>query len=462
MSPEHAENARARLLADNEAALQSAGGPPENADDGEPRGDTSLVLYESLGDGDEVAGLDEDFDSLRGSYRWPLLLLLLPVSGAFAGGFQSVCVITLLNLALWLTLLELCRDRYDFLLIIALQSTGRFVAFMGLLGSDAGSVAATLVAMVAEVVLLTVLIATPMKQLPRRFTFFKSRIHWTVPVCFTAYYAVAAMLVSSLTNPAYAFADFDSLFQLVSLLGLDVVNFIVAAAVALSVATAFKHEDEPAPRGLRPFGIVVMLLFTFAGARRINLYGSFFQSNVVTWTQGDAKSINALCVVGYHANEEGTIDARLETTRKLAESHLFLSSNFDPEGADLIMWSEEATSVPSKAEETRFLQELGKIAVDNQVMIGATYELILSGRESTHSKPKANVFALILSNGTVSFRYQKVHAVFMLESFDTEPGSSPVKAIKTGGRTEALGGAIGFDFDFPEFIRSAAVNGKCY
>ena len=461
MSPERSneDTTRTRLLEDDDLSPRTPVAAPEAADmERGTSGNTSLVLYESL-DGDENDDNSRSRFSSR-SYLWPLLIICLPITGAFGSGFQSICVLTPLNLGIWVTLLVKCVDRYDFMLIISAQSIGKFVAYMELLGEDAGSIASMFVVVLVEVVALTMVVATPLKQLPSRFMAFESKWEWLVPVTFTAYYSMAGYVCSTLTNPAYAFADFDSLFQLVSVVGMDGINFVVAAMTAMIVAKAFRPEGAPAGSSGIRFAVLVGLVFGFTGARRIGLYGSFFQTNVVGWEQGDARSVNAVCAVGYHANQEGTVDARLETTRKLAEGHLFLSSSFEPIGADLIVWSELSTSVPSKSEEKRFLQELGKIAVDNQVMLGATYELILSDSESTHSKPKANMFAFILSNGTVALRYQKVHPVFMLESFDTEAGTTAAGSVRTGDRAGTIGAAIGFDFDFPSFVKTAGADGK--
>mmetsp|Transcript_6518 Transcript_6518/g.7462 ORF Transcript_6518/g.7462 Transcript_6518/m.7462 type:complete len:225 (-) Transcript_6518:40-714(-) len=97
-----------------------------------------------------------------------------------------------------------------------------------------------------------------------------------------------------------------------------------------------------------------------------------------------------------------------------------------------------------------YLKGMQVIALKKRVMIGVTYLF-----SSPDSSKERNMFALVLINGTIAFKYQKVHPVFIVEK-NVEPGKHPAPVIDTGKAFGRVGGGICFDFDYPRFINKAS------
>mmetsp|Transcript_2364 Transcript_2364/g.3296 ORF Transcript_2364/g.3296 Transcript_2364/m.3296 type:complete len:537 (+) Transcript_2364:100-1710(+) len=365
---------------------------------------------------------------------------------SFGNGFQSIPVFNFLAQVLLLWLLDRAAKRSDFVLIWACASLGTFVAYMKLVGTDMESILILgAIVFVGSMVfgLITVL---SLKLLPRKYPAFEVCREFIYPITFTSFYCLTSIFASSWMNPAYGFMDFPSLYNLVTLFGLDGVNFLTAWGASLAALHMRReHQQIQERRNIRTtelfFGLLFLVLI-YGGSYNLNSNGRFYQADIVDW---DQDTFNAVCLVGYES--DSSISERLKTTEKVATGKFFLDAELNEASADIVLWSETAVLVNSSIEEKKYLDGMQDIAVRHGTIVGVTYLLKIG--ENLFS----NVFTLILNDGSIAFRYEKVNPVFMVES-NVRPGRDLAPIVET--RLGKIGGAICFDFDFPAFIRRAS------
>jgi apolipoprotein N-acyltransferase len=121
-------------------------------------------------------------------------------------------------------------------------------------------------------------------------------------------------------------------------------------------------------------------------------------------------------------------------------------------GDALVLWAEESVDIFSDEEEQSLLDQASSLAKKyNNGYIGITFKKITSSKTT-------NQFALITSDGSIAWNYQKAHPVLLVES-DITPGPSILPTYDGSSgvfKSLRLGGAICFDLDFPSFIVQAS------
>lgn len=117
------------------------------------------------------------------------------------------------------------------------------------------------------------------------------------------------------------------------------------------------------------------------------------------------------------------------------------------QGAELAVWGEASTIVSQDGEKT-LLDRLQGVARTEQIAIVAAYFVKLPA-DSEHGQE--NKFTWINADGTIAETYLKHHPVPFEGSV---PGTAPLRTVATSFGN--IGGAICYDFDFPEMALSFA------
>mmetsp|Transcript_717 Transcript_717/g.1045 ORF Transcript_717/g.1045 Transcript_717/m.1045 type:complete len:562 (+) Transcript_717:218-1903(+) len=401
------------------------------------------------------------------------------LTASLGPGFQSVPIVAPLNLVLLLVLVSAAETGWKLLGLLTVQVLGQWIAYMTAFGTGE-LLLATFGLVFFSYVVLGLAFVPLLRTLQRRYHMFQLYRGglWVFPVTFTAFWSFFGLLgpVGSWANFGYYAVTFNSLAQVASVGGLDAINFITAWAC--SVLYTFwilprmvdktqnpemggfsplleQHDDADAfcavykpNRSRHVSGVVAvaMVALTIGGLRPLNVYNKFFQTNIEDWSQGH---INAVCLAGYQTF--GTPRGRLETTRRIAKQEMFLDSQLNASSADLLVWSEASVQVEGEDEETAFLTEMQSIAQETKTIIGFGY--VRTFEQPVDGYLAANMFAVVLENGTIALKYQKVNPVVGKEA-SIQPGKSPAIPFQT--RFGKWGGAICFDFDFPNYIHAAS------
>lgn len=113
---------------------------------------------------------------------------------------------------------------------------------------------------------------------------------------------------------------------------------------------------------------------------------------------------------------------------------------------DIILWSEEAVDVTSPVEEQQLLTTAQSLlAGAEKTYLGLAYEKLYDEH--------LNNFILVAPGGNIAWNYTKRHPVPLVESDIARGTQGVLPTIDTPfGR---LGGAVCYDFDFPDFIHQA-------
>jgi len=234
---------------------------------------------------------------------------------------------------------------------------------------------------------------------------------------------------------AYIAQYFDPLKQTASLGGLSIINFIIALSVSISIevySQVVTIQERFFPKKSALVGLIfITFMLIYGSFSRLCFYG-FFQRDIENF--GIENSFNVACLI----NEDATPGYMLNHTRKVAPY------------SNLIMWSEEAANVYSQAELEAMYADAKDIAKAFSVYVAVAYEWF---NAIPDSHKKKNMLTLIDPNGEIRFEYQKAYPVFIGEA-DVQPGPKVIPYIDDG-KLGRIGGAICFDFDFPQYIAQA-------
>lgn len=201
---------------------------------------------------------------------------------------------------------------------------------------------------------------------------------------------------------------------------------------------------------------VFFLSLVYTGCREVLLSGAFFE-------RGIAETLNptvaASCILRQAAGD-AEVDSLWNETQSRVDA-----------GDALIIWSEAATVVQGDEAESALLLKAAQIAREGRKSKQAASNLDVSPENDLmHAGPYLglsyikffspwaalgaanNVFALILPDGSVGFKYIKSHPVPFVET-NLVAGSGEIQVVDTAlGR---IGAAICFDLEFPDLIRQA-------
>mmetsp|Transcript_28772 Transcript_28772/g.35356 ORF Transcript_28772/g.35356 Transcript_28772/m.35356 type:complete len:412 (-) Transcript_28772:3332-4567(-) len=390
-----------------------------------------------------------------------VLFVSIILLGCFGPGLQSIPIFTLLFMLANLLLSFLIESWKIFATLAFLANClATFFAYMFLLGRDSFSV----VFVFGFAALLggatTLLVWAPSKYLLQHSQLrFKYYHIYIFPVLVTALWSLStsAFPSGSFGNWAYSVTKFNSLTQVVSLFGLDGINFIVAWTASVvfhfqfvrrvphitmlkQVSSNTRNEIEGSEEGMdsmqnsrilsktvfdKPGHIwffTLVLLFFYSGARQLNWRGSFFQTDITEW---NAEQIMGRCKIGYPDEEYGaTVYSRI------AETEAELNSSFGQD-IDIYLWSESCVAVYNSSERDFLYSETQRLALENNVLIGMTFiQKYVDPRDSKGQRPERNMFFISSNNGKIVLDYQKVHPV-VGDEINVAPGKYPAKVFSS-------------------------------
>ena len=285
----------------------------------------------------------------------------------------------------------------------------------------------------------------------------KTMVVFAYPVIVSCLYAVVCLFtpVGSQTSPAYAFADFQSLTQLVSLFGTSGLTFVVLSMSAL-LCHAFVIDTRSGDRSRRRTvivsGVVIFFVSWLFGSLRLVAPLMYQRSVAETATPANAW-VDAACIV----RSGNDTDMVSQTRTVLAQGNV-----------KLVLWSEVAGGVfyddstrPlsrdwQKPLLSQTMGEVKDLAIQFNATIGIAYA-VWAKPDAFFDDTRYNRLTFVDPNAEMVLNYTKRYPVPVIESL-TLPGNGAVGygSSRTIGDFNA---AICFDLDHPEFIRTGVTTG---
>jgi apolipoprotein N-acyltransferase len=222
-----------------------------------------------------------------------------------------------------------------------------------------------------------------------------------------------------------------SLLQLAAVTGPIGIGFVLHA-----VAAALEQRwSRPTNRPLAWAAMLFVLAHVFGGARLAWMEQQQDQHVVLVAAVGSDADIDGLPLID-HDRIESWNAGLFERTRIAARS-----------GARLVVWPEAATLV-LQAEEEAWLVRLGQLAHAEQITLAAAYRVPVIMEPLLYE----DVLALIRPDGGVEQRWLAHRPV---PGEPVRVGDDPI-AVWTSRPLGRFSVAIGYDYDFPDFVREHA------
>ncbi|KAI9276831.1 carbon-nitrogen hydrolase [Phascolomyces articulosus] len=186
------------------------------------------------------------------------------------------------------------------------------------------------------------------------------------------------------------------------------------------------------------YACLLIVLGIFGGGLIQIRPGSFFQ---IAYPDYVPETVPVGCVIGpggIHPELQEDHDRWFNRTTKLVES-----------GAKLVVWSEETAITHSSQEENDLINRAREYAIEKQIYLAIAYD------NNVLADLAENKLVIVSPLGEVKINYRKAHPVPIVEL--STPGAAEIQFFDTPefGR---IGGAICFDYNFPWFIRQASEN----
>jgi len=234
------------------------------------------------------------------------------------------------------------------------------------------------------------------------------------------------------------------LMQLVSITGLNGIIFLI---YWFASSANFCWENGFAPGRIRKVAgvyiCVLLAVFLYGGARLLMMDPAEKSVRVAAiTTSSDIRSRGMMWL------RSRTSPFNLEESVALMESQTVKAADA---GAKIIAWQEYADWISSE-DSGDFIQRGQKIAADKKV-----YLLLSAGILDKKKEGKGeNASILISPTGDVEWKYLKSYLVPVVEKPYFKEGDKKIPVRETPqGR---LASVICFDFDFPDYVRSAGRN----
>jgi apolipoprotein N-acyltransferase len=221
-----------------------------------------------------------------------------------------------------------------------------------------------------------------------------------------------------------------ALLQIAALTGPIGIGFVLH----LLAAANEQRWSTPANRPLALAVGIFLFAHVWGGAR-------------LAWLEQNTDKVVLVAAVGSDADIRGMplIDGeRIETWNAALFERTRIAAR---SGAQLVVWPEAATLVLAD-DEAAWLNRVGELARTEQVAIVAAYILPIVVEPLLYE----NVSVLIRPDGGVEHRYLGQHAML---GEPVRAGSDPI-AVWTSGVLGRVSGAIGYDYDYPDFAREHA------
>ncbi|XP_024539505.1 uncharacterized protein LOC112349392 [Selaginella moellendorffii] len=392
------------------------------------------------------------------------LLAILSAACTFFSGFQNVVICSWLQPFLLLHFFHksaISRNSCSWrsaaltiLLALLLQTTAASLAFLaffpGKVSPDSSTASSVPIVGIIWALALWVFLLLPfLASIGYRKRFDRART--SQPLVFASIWTTAWFLwnrfggVGALLHPAVSQVTILPLVMSAGVWGMDGIAFLMAWFSAILHDRAVLDESLPKMektdkkratqlhRGHSlAFGAIALSILLYGSARVSIFSGDFFQKDIALTMK---KTVPVSCVLGKLLVYED-MDVMLNRTSQRLRA-----------GDRLVLWSEAAVKLHLKQERDSLQFKAGQIASQHDAYVGITYEY-----KDASTGRVGNYFDLVLPDGSIGFSYRKAHLVPFAESYVT-PGDPILPAIDTElGR---IGGAICFDFEFPDLMRQA-------
>lgn len=283
---------------------------------------------------------------------------------------------------------------------------------------------------------------------------------WFHSITFAMFYTAAYFIlrigspIGNFASPALSLRNYPDLVQIISILGVDVLVFLIGwtAGVGADWLTAWfiesvdpsdddstaeevrnKTLDSLWPRfrsSIIAWLIVMCLVVTYGGVMTHDIPDTFYQRSLDKYMP---QSIPAACVIAQ--KQTSTIEL-FDLTAQQADA-----------GRELIMWSEAAVEVISKEMQEELQSNASATAQSYGIYLGITYQ-------STFRSYDRNMFELYGPDGDRLLSHQKHYPVPGVED-DVKAGKSALQTAET--KWGKVGAGICFDLDFPDYILTVRV-----
>ena len=165
-------------------------------------------------------------------------------------------------------------------------------------------------------------------------------------------------------------------------------------------------------------------------------------------------------LVGKEEPSDETIAAFRADSRALFESLLAKSAVLARGGAEIVVWSEASVAV-IESDEQALLERARAVAIEQGIFLGITpgFAGVDFRQKLVAGEPFIrNALIMIRPDGTVAWEYLKSRLVpGMPEATTSVAGDGVIPVVET--RFGDVAGAICYDLDFPNMIRSVGRNG---
>jgi|LauGreDrversion4_2_1035121.scaffolds.fasta_scaffold107226_2 apolipoprotein N-acyltransferase len=275
---------------------------------------------------------------------------------------------------------------------------------------------------------------------------------FTYPTLLTTVYSVMGIFtpLGTLTNIGYAFYDWQSFIQVVSLFGVSSLTWIILT-LAVCVAHMLVIDRGPRRRFVKIFGASLFLINWLFGSIRL-LAPYMFQLTIEDTAIPASDWVNAACVtvVGDSADP-------LQMTTTLLQADPTIQFVMWTEAANRIVFYDDR-SIPNpqfwqEPRLTPFINQVTALSKLYNATIASTYAVWANPSDISDISLYNNVMMIDPIAGDIG-EYSKVHPVPIIE-VGVIPG--PDKYMMPGTSTNIGSFTVGicFDFDFPLFVRDS-------
>ena len=281
---------------------------------------------------------------------------------------------------------------------------------------------------------------------------------FTYPTLLTTVYSIVGNFtpIGTLTNIGYAFYDWQSFIQVVSLFGVSFLTWIILVlAVCIAHALVIDRVDVAKRESRRKFSKIFgfsLFLFTW-------LYGSIrllspymYQLSVQDTAFPASDWVNAACITVV-----GTDSDAIEMTESLLVSNPTIK---------LILWTEAAVRIPffddrtitdiqawQEPRLTDLIRDVSRISSLFNTTIFATYATWAFPNDVYDQSQYNDLMVIDPLVGNVG-EYTKIHPVPIIE-VDVIPGPEKYMLSGTASSIGEFSAGICFDYDFPLFVRNS-------
>ena len=280
---------------------------------------------------------------------------------------------------------------------------------------------------------------------------------FTYPTLLTTVFSVIGNFtpIGTLTNIGYAFYDWQSFIQVVSLFGLSSLTWILLT-LSVCIAHVFVIDRGVGHRESRRkfskiFGVSLFVITWLYGSFRL-LAPYMYQLTVEDTAVPENKWVNAACVT-IVGNEADALDLTIE----------LLASN---PTVQFIMWTEAAKQVPyyddraitniqswQQPHLSDFIHNVSVVSKQYNTTIASTYAVWANPNDVYDDAQYNNLMMIDPVNGDVG-EYSKLHPVPIIE-IGVIAGTGQYMLSGEAYNIGGFSAGICFDYDFPLFVRNS-------